>query len=77
MKVNIEATQEEFNSKRLSLASKIAGSNYALVNKSEVKFTTPRRGRFKAQKEMLGRYDAEFKKMLDSIKEEVDEIIQG
>ena len=67
MKVKIEATQKEFDEKRFKLAD--------LLSKGEVKFTTPRRGRFKAQKEMLEHYDGEFKKLLDAIKADINEII--
>jgi len=75
VKVTIEATQDEFNQKRADLAKAIAGKTFALVNKSEVSPMTPRRGKFKAQKEMLNFYDAEFKKMLEAIKADINEII--
>lgn len=67
MKVKIEATQKEFDAKRNELAK--------MLMKSEVKFTTPRRGRFKAQREMLEELDGEFKKLLDAIKADINEII--
>lgn len=70
MKVRIEATQKEFDSKRKALASLLSKSS------SEVKFTTPRRGRFNAQREMLEYYDDEFKKLLVAIKADIDEIIK-
>lgn len=66
MKVIIEATQEEFDLKRAVLANKIAG----------VTPFTPRRGRFKAQKEMLNHYDEKFKELLSAIRTDVDEIIK-
>lgn len=70
MKVRIEATQKEFDSKRKALAELLSKSS------SEVKFTTPRRGRFTAQREMLEHYDEEFKKLLSAIKADIDEIIK-
>lgn len=76
MKVIIEATQEEFDKKRETLIKTLAGAKFELVSKSQVKPTTPRRGRFKAQKEMLEEYDAKFKEMLEDIKREIDEIIK-
>ena len=66
MKVIIEATQQEFDLKRAVLVNKITG----------VTPFTPRRGRFKAQKEMLNHYDAKFKELLDAIKADVNEIIR-
>jgi len=70
LKVRIEATQKEFDAKRKALGELLSKSS------SEVKFTTPRRGRFKAQQEMLKYYDDEFKKLLVAIKADIDEIIK-
>ena len=75
MKVIIEATQEEFNNKRESLLKALSGAKFELVNKSQVTFRTPRRGRFNAQKEMLNYYDLKFKELLKEIKEDIDAII--
>jgi hypothetical protein len=75
LKVIIEATQEEFDSKRESLVKALSGAKFELVNKFEVNFRTPRRGRFKAQKEMLNYYDLKFKELLKEIKEDINAII--
>jgi hypothetical protein len=75
LKVIIEATQDEFDAKRESLVKALSGAKFEMVNKSEVTFRTPRRGRFKAQEEMLNYYDLKFKELLKEIKEDIDAII--
>jgi hypothetical protein len=76
MKVIIEASQQEFDSKKQALIKALQGSNFEIIKaKSQVSFRTPRTGRFKAQKEMLAHYDEKFQEMLKGIKEDIDAII--
>jgi len=84
MKVRIEATQEEFDLKRAALLKALSGDRFDIV-KAEPRVKTLydqqkpaiqlRRAYFTAQNEIMDHYDAEFKKMFDGLKKDIEKII--
>lgn len=66
MKVRIEATQEEFDTKRDELVRVLTKSENALK---------PRRSVLKAQNEILDFWDKKFHAMVTNLKEEIDQIL--
>jgi len=84
MRLVIEAeSQEEFELKRSELIKKIAGSKFEVILKSKVPSVydkqkpaiAERKSYFKAQDQMLEYWDKKFKKMIDEIKKDVEDVL--
>lgn len=77
MKVIIEGSQEEIDEKRADLIKAIAGSMYDVQLKRKDERSPNEEGVpfFRAQAEMMKHWDHEFKETLESIKREINEII--
>lgn len=80
MRVLIETdSQEEFDEKRPELIKALAGSSlYVEIVKSNQKQPLEPRGPFyRSEEQMLQYWDNKFKTMLNDIKKEVEEVIDG
>ena len=73
MKVRIEATQEEFDTKREEL-SRILRKSFK--EKTSTPALKPRRAVIRAQNEIFDFWDSKFKAMLSDLKEEISKILE-
>lgn len=78
MKINIEATQEELDLKRPELIKALTGKKFKVKIRpiNEKLASEAREPIYRAQKEMLDYYNAEFKKLLEEIKKDIDEVVK-
>ena len=79
MRVTIEGSPEEVESKRAEIIKAIAKDKLDVVvkPKGQKTFGTVRPPFYNAQKEILSHWDERFKKMLGEIKEEVSKVLEG
>lgn len=79
MKIKIESeSQEEFDSKREDIIKAVAGSKFrvSISKKDESLATDPKEPFFDSQKEVLSHWDKKFKKMIEEIKADINEIVE-
>lgn len=85
MRVKVEATQEEFDSKRPELLRALSGGHFDIIKaKSKPKAiydlekpsTEIRRAYFNAQNQIMDYYDVKFKQMMADIKKDIEAILQ-
>ena len=78
MKINIEATQEEFDEKREELIKSLAGTKLIVTIRkaSDSKMQQSKPPVYHAQAQMLEFWNRKYAQMIQSIKMEVGEIIE-
>ena len=72
MRVVMEGSQEEFDSKRFDILKAISGGKFKIEENTPI-----RRAYFTAQNEMMDFYDKDFRNMMISLKKDVEAVLDG